>query len=139
VEGKVSAENVEVVRACWDAWATSGLDDYVSYMDPDVDWRAIEGAPDDHGPIEGRAALRAYIADWDEMFENLANVPLEIVDAGGDTVVSVQRVSGTAKLSGVPAELVYGVVYTVRDGLIASGREYATREQALEAAGVTAA
>jgi ketosteroid isomerase-like protein len=134
----VSEENVEVVRASWDAWRTDGLDAYVSHMADDVDWRAIEGAPDDHGPIEGRAALRSYIAEWDEMFEGLANEALEIIDAGDDRVVSVQRVSGTAKLSGVPTELVYGVVYTVRDGKIVRGREYATRDEAFEAAGLPA-
>jgi ketosteroid isomerase-like protein len=105
-------------------------------MDEDIDWRAIEGAPDDHGPIEGRQALRAYVADWDETFENLANVPLEIVDAGGDTVVSVQCASGTARLSGVPTELVYGMVYTLREGRIVRAREYATREEAFATAGV---
>jgi ketosteroid isomerase-like protein len=31
----------------------------------------------------------------------------------------------------------YSVVYTVRDGKIARGREYATREEALEAAGLS--
>ena len=135
----MSAENVEVVRASWDAWRDRGLDAYVSYVDEDVEWRAIEGAPDDHGPIEGRAALHAYIAEWDDMFEGLTNEALEIVEAGADRVVSVQRVSGTAKMSGAPAELVYGIVYTVRNGKIVSGREYATREAAFEAAGLPVA
>jgi ketosteroid isomerase-like protein len=30
-----------------------------------------------------------------------------------------------------------GVVYTVRNGLIVRGREYATRDQALQAAGLS--
>ena len=44
--------------------------------------------------------------------------------------------SGRAKLSGVETDLTYGVVYTIRDGKIARGREYMTREEALEAAGL---
>ena len=42
--------------------------------------------------------------------------------------------SGRSKVSGVPVELTYAVIYTLRDGRIASGREFLTREQALDAA-----
>jgi ketosteroid isomerase-like protein len=43
------------------------------------------------------------------------------------------RASGRAKLSGIETELTYAVVYTIRDGKIARGREYMTLEEALEA------
>jgi ketosteroid isomerase-like protein len=138
VEGEVSAENVDAVRASWEGWNREGMDALSCHWHPDITWRAIEGAPDDVGVMEGRDAVRAYVADWDETFDDLRVEPLEVMDAGDETVIAVQRASGVAKGSGVPTELVYGVVYTVRDGLIVSGREYATREQALAAAGVTA-
>jgi ketosteroid isomerase-like protein len=48
----------------------------------------------------------------------------------------VTRISGRAKLSGVETDLTYAAVYTIRDGKIARGREYWTKEQALEAAGL---
>jgi ketosteroid isomerase-like protein len=48
----------------------------------------------------------------------------------------VQRVTGRAKASGVTTELRYAVVYTVRDGKIARGREYIDRATALEAVGL---
>jgi ketosteroid isomerase-like protein len=44
--------------------------------------------------------------------------------------------SGRAKLSGVETELTFAVFYTIRDGQIARGREYWTRDEALEAAGL---
>jgi ketosteroid isomerase-like protein len=135
----VSAENVELVRAAWEAWDNDNLDAYAAYWHPEIDWRAIEGAPDDAGPIHGPDALRAYYQDWIDTFDDLDNEMVEMIDAGGDSVVTVQRGTGVAKGSGVPTEIVYGVVYTVHDGQIVSGREYATREQALEAAGLPAA
>jgi ketosteroid isomerase-like protein len=49
-------------------------------------------------------------------------------------VVVVNRVSGRAKLSGVETDLTYAIVYTVRDGRIVRGREYATRDEAVAAA-----
>jgi ketosteroid isomerase-like protein len=42
--------------------------------------------------------------------------------------------SGRGRSSGVRTDGRYYVVCTVRDGRIVSGREYETREQALEAA-----
>jgi ketosteroid isomerase-like protein len=101
---------------------------------PDVDHRAIEGAPDDVGPIVGRDAMRAYLADWYEMFPDLEVLPEEIVDAGPERVIVVLHVTGTAKASGVPTELRLAVVYTIRAGRIVRGREYMTKGQALEAA-----
>jgi ketosteroid isomerase-like protein len=101
---------------------------------PDIDHRALEGAPDDVGPIIGRDAMRAYIADWYAMFPNLEVVPHEIVDAGPERVIVVWDLTGTAKLSGVPTELRVAIVYTIRADKIVRGREYMTKDQALAAA-----
>ena len=124
-------EDVEVVQASFEAWK-GGLDDYLAMFDPDIDWRAIEGAPDDVGPIIGIEALRAYVQDWLDHFDDLRLEVDELIDTG-DEVVVVQRVSGTAKGSGVPTELRYAVVCTIKNGKIVKGREYMTREEALQA------
>ena len=60
---------------------------------------------------------------------------MELIDAGEDHVIAVLRISGRAKLSGVETDLTYAALYTIRDGKVARGREYWTKEQALEAAG----
>ena len=113
-----------------DAW----LDEYWA---DDVDYRAVEGALDDHGPIHGKAELRAYVQDWLDMFDDFKMEPAELIDAGEDRVIAVTRISGRAKLSGVETDLTFAVVYTLRDGKVARGREYWTKEQALEAAGIS--
>jgi hypothetical protein len=46
------------------------------------------------------------------------------------------RISGRAKLSGVETELTFATLHTLRDPKLARGREYATRTEALEAAGL---
>jgi ketosteroid isomerase-like protein len=56
---------------------------------------------------------------------------------GGNAVAAVLRFGGRAKLSGLATDSTFGVVFWIRDGKIARGREYATREQALEAAGLS--
>jgi ketosteroid isomerase-like protein len=99
----------------------------------DVDHRAIEGAPDDIGPIIGRDALRAYLADWYEMFPDLTVAIEEVIDAGPGRVIAVWRLTGTARGSGVPTEMRVPVVFTIRDAKVVRGREYLTMDQALAA------
>ena len=100
---------------------------------PDIDHRAVEGAIDDFGPIVGRDAMRAYLADWYEMFADLTFVPEEFIDAGPERVIVTWRMAGTARASGVPTELQVAVAYTIRGGKIVRGREYWTKDEALAA------
>jgi ketosteroid isomerase-like protein len=132
----MSQENVEVVRAAFDAFERGGLDAMAEFWDPKIDWRAAEGALDDVGEIRGEAAMRAYIQDWLDEFDDVHIELEELIDAG-DQVVAVQRVGARAKASGVDTELRYAVVNTVRDGKVVRGREYWTRDQALEAVGLS--
>jgi ketosteroid isomerase-like protein len=134
----MSKENVGVVQAATDAFARDGVDGWLEYFTDDVDYRAAEGAIDDRGPIHGKDALRAYAEDWAEMFDDVRFEPVEVIDAGDDTVIAVTRISGRPK--GTSAEaltLSVAGVNTIRDGKIARSREYWTREEALEAAGLS--
>jgi ketosteroid isomerase-like protein len=85
-----------------------------------------------HGP----EALRRYVQDWIDMFDDLTIGLEELREVGDDRVIAIQHLSGRAKISGAETGLRYAVVYTVRDGKIVDGREYAGREQALEALGL---
>jgi ketosteroid isomerase-like protein len=132
----MSQENVEIVEAAVNAVAQDGVDGIAEYWTDDVDHRAIPGAVDDRGQLHGKDALRAYVQDWFDTFDDLKTDAVELIDAGGENVVAVLKVSGRAKLSGIETGLTYAVLYTIRDGKIARGREYATREEALQAAGL---
>jgi ketosteroid isomerase-like protein len=133
----MSRENVEAIKAAFAALNRDGVDGLLSLLTDDVDWRAMEGAPDDHGPIHGKEAMRAYVQDWFDMFDDVRWEPVKLIDAGGDQVVALVRLTGRAKLSGAETDMTYAVVHTIRDGKGAVGREYATLGQALEAAGIS--
>jgi ketosteroid isomerase-like protein len=132
----MSQENVEVVSDALDAFAERGLAAMADCWAADINWRAIEGAPDDVGVMQGAESLRHYYQDWIDTFDDMSNVPEELLDLGDDRVLAVQRATGRAKASGIETELRYAVVYTVRDGKIARGREYIDRAAALEAVGL---
>jgi ketosteroid isomerase-like protein len=131
----MAQENVEVVRSLFAAFGR-GLDAAADYWDPEIDWRAIEGAPDDVGVMHGRAALRRYYEQWYETFDDLRAEPDELTDAG-DHVVAAVHVTGRMKESDAEIDMQLWIVYSLRDGKVIRGREYATRQEALEAAGLS--
>ena len=132
----MSEENVKAVRDAAAAFNRGDLDTWSEFWTDDIDYRAIVGAIDDRGPMHGKAAVRAYVQDWLDNFDNFRSEAVELLDAGEDTVIAVVRNSGLAKLSGIETDLTYAALYTIRDGKIARGREYWTRDEALEAAGL---
>ena len=146
----MSEENVKTVRDAFVAYnrAIQGyainapdrgdLDSFLDeYWTDDIDNRAAEGALDDHGPIQGKDELRAFMQDWLDMFDDFRAEPVELIEAGEDGIIAVVRISGRAKLSGVGTDLTYAELWRLRDGRVAWGRQYWTRDEALEAAGLS--
>ena len=132
----MSEANVEVVRSAFLAFADRGCDGLAEFLHPEINWRAMEGALDDVGEMQGMEAARHYVEDWFETFDDFTTIPEELLDAEEGRVVGVLHVSGRAKLSGITTELRYAALYTLRGGKIVRIREYADREEALEAAGL---
>jgi ketosteroid isomerase-like protein len=132
----MSQENVELVRRYYEAFGQGGLDRLQEFWADDLDHRPDTDGIDDTGPIRGKKAMRRHIQDWIDTFDEFSWEALELIDAGDDRVVVVERFAGRAKLSGVQTDQTSGVMLTLRDGKIARCREYGTRAEALEAAGV---
>jgi len=132
----MSQENLELVRASYAAFAEGGLDGYMEHFADDVDYRAVEDAPDDRGPIHGKDALRAWLQDWIDMFDSFTMEPMELIETGDDMVVCAERYGGRARLSSVATDSSVWTVFTIRTGKIARAREYPTRAEALEAVGL---
>jgi ketosteroid isomerase-like protein len=129
----VSQQNVDLLKRAFTSSPGEWLE---SFVHPEIDWRAIEGAPDDVGLMRGRDAYRRYIDDWRDLFDDFTNEIEEIIDVDDERVIAVQRARGRGKQGGVEVDLRYAVVYTIRDGKCVHGREYATREEALESVGM---
>jgi ketosteroid isomerase-like protein len=133
----MSRENVELVKSVYGAFERGGLDAISDFYDPFMDYRAIQGAVDDAGVLQGFDAFGRYLEDWIQSFDELRVEPEELIDAG-DQVVVVVHLKGRIKASDAEVDMRFGLVCTVREGKIVRGREYATREEALHAAGLPA-
>jgi ketosteroid isomerase-like protein len=137
----MSQENVEIVSRMFKSFGqpkTENLQAWLDeFVDPDVDWRAAEGQVDDVGGMRGTEAVRHYMADWLDTFDDLTFTPDELIEVDVERVLVCQRMGGRAKQSGIETQLSFAVIYTVRDGRLVTVREYATKEEALEAAGLS--
>jgi ketosteroid isomerase-like protein len=122
----------DVVRRYFRTFESGGVDAAAEFWDPEIEWRAMEGAADDAGVIRGHDALRRYYQDWIDTLAELRAEVEEILFESGERVAVGVRNSGRGRVSGAAAEGRYYVACVVRDGRIVAGREYATREQALE-------
>jgi ketosteroid isomerase-like protein len=130
--------DADIVRRWFAATAGRMDDDALAYWyenawHPDIDWRAIEGAPDDSGVMRGRDRLRRYFEELAEAFEDIVVEPVELLDVG-ERVVAEIRLRARSRGAGVPTEMQFAATYVLRDGRIVSGREYLTRDEAIAAA-----
>jgi hypothetical protein len=80
--------------------------------------------------------VRPYWLDWIGDFD-IHPFRIEESLEAGDRLVCVQRAATTGKGSGVRSELHYACVYTLGDDeRVLEVNQYATREEAFEAAGL---
>ena len=126
----MSEENVEVVRSFTEAYIAGDRDRALSYLAPDVVYEVGQELPA-RRPDELHDLWNRWEADW----ERIELIPEEYIDAGDQVVLTV-RYSGRARASGIELEDRLFEVHTLRDGKIARKREFKTRSEALEAAGL---
>ena len=127
----MSEENVEIVREAWDAYSRGDYDRIAGFHDPHIVVVTLED-----GAVYGNNAVLANYERWDEAWEG-AETTLEEVIGHGDRVFVTARFHARGRASGVEVETRLYEVYTVRDGKVLRIDEFATRDEALEAAGLS--
>ncbi len=137
------SEEMEVIRKAFEAAAEGGgeagrfsPEAILGFLSTDVEWHSRGDLPDSE-VYRGHAGVRRLFARFDEVMEDIwFELAGELIGAG-DRVVAPLRWGGRGKGSGVDfVEEQEAWVALVRGGKIVRIEEYATREQALEAAGL---
>jgi uncharacterized protein len=129
----MSEENVEIVRAAYDAFNRRDLDAALEHATPDaeLDWsRGI-------GPNAGVYKLdqmRSFLADLTDTFESVRVEPDEFIEAGDHVVVP--QTGYVRGREGVEATARVSLVWTCRDGAIVRICLFQQKREALEAAGL---
>jgi uncharacterized protein len=129
----MSQENVQVVRAMWEAFLKNDLQAALSSYDPDVEWDGTN-LPD--GRVgRGLDAIVDHVARWSAMWEGW-NVEIErMIDAGGDQVVVLTRETGRST-SGLDMDERHAELYRIRDGRIVRWQGFSDPNEALKAVGL---
>lgn len=131
----MSEENIEIVRRGIEAVNRNDWDAVLAYLDPSVEWQSDPGDPD-AAIFRGPDGVRRFWATWSENFEDLVLDPIELQDAG-DAVVAMTRLVGRGRASRLEAERLFFSVYEFRDRKVVRYRQFDTRGEALEAAGLS--
>jgi ketosteroid isomerase-like protein len=89
------------------------------------------------GPWHGHAGVRRWLDDAFDVVADRRFEVDEVIDGDdGETVVTVQRVTGVSTHTELAFDLEWAAVWTVRAGKVHHVQGYATKAQALEAAGL---
>jgi ketosteroid isomerase-like protein len=133
----MSQDNVEIVRHSFERYAATGevLADIATAPDFVWDMSKFRGWPEQqtYEGVEGtRAFMRAWLETWDEW-----ELEAEAFHDAGDRVVAITRQRGKAKSSGLPVDMHFAQVWTLRDGIALRMEMYADPSEALKAAGLS--
>jgi len=131
----MSEENVEIVRRTYAAANRGDFDSANEHLHPEIEFHTYAQSPE-AGVYRGKDAVLQYNQGLFAQFESI-NVELEeLIDAGARVVVMSTQYA-VPKGGRQEMEVHLAEVWSVRDGLLIERRSYSTREDALEAAGLS--
>jgi ketosteroid isomerase-like protein len=131
----ISQENLEALQRGYAHFIATGdfLDDV---MHPDFVWdmSTFRGWPE-RQTYPGVDGARRFMTDWLAAWEDW-ELEVDGFVPGEEAVVAVVHQRGRSKATGLEAEMDFAMVWTFRDGKQFRMNMYASREEALEAAGL---
>ncbi len=132
----MSQENVEIWRKAMEAINRRDRDAWLALHDPEFEFRADPGWPES-GTVRGPEAAWDFVASLVEAWVQDDVVMVEVIDAGADKLVARFRRPVQGKTSGIADVLDYWCVGTFRREKVLSQHWFASRADALEAAGLS--
>ena len=134
----MSQENVELVLRMYTAFGRRDLEALLAACHPEVTYRAaitqlVEG---DAGDFRGHDGIRRWWRDLHDVYDNLRTEVVEVCDLDGERVLVVFDAHGRGKGSGVTRVERLTQIATVRGGRVMEMRDFLSRREAFEAAGL---
>jgi ketosteroid isomerase-like protein len=132
----VSDDAVAVVRRWFDALQRG--DPAPELCDAEIEIRNWAEFPIP-GPYHGHDGLKRWWDDVAEVFEEFQWTLKSVEPIGEDRYLTVQRIAGRFRHTGIETDAAWGAIVTVRDGKILSAVGYSTPRRAKRAAGLDSA
>jgi ketosteroid isomerase-like protein len=135
----MSEDHAETIRQGIEAFNRADWDAALELVSEDVVWVALLATVDGDKVLFGRDAVRRA---WEAQREALGGEAFgieshRIRDLGAGTLLVRLRLTGRGTTSGVPIEVEYAQLWTLREGLAVRIDNYANEAEALKAAGLT--
>ena len=128
VRNSKRAQDLELLRGAWEAFAAGDLEAATAALDPHVRWYAAD-EPDADGTCHNRGEALAFLKRT--RADGVSAELLELREAG-DRIVSIIQTHVPPDWGEQPSP--HGEVVTVRDGKVIEMVVYPTVEEALQAA-----
>ncbi len=135
----MSAKDIEAVEASVRLWNQGDRAGFLAAIHPEGEWssaikREVEGG---EGLYRGREEIGRFWDEWHAVWNDLNVTVSEVRSPRDGCVVLFGGLHGTGTGSGVGLERPFGWVFQFEDGLIREVRAYLSRDEALEAAGLS--
>ena len=132
----MSQENVEVVKQAYRAINEGDFEAAVKLAASDIEIKA-SGLMLDQGTYRGHDGIRAYNESLRKVWgDSLRSHPEEFIEHE-DRVVVMSRSIATGQTSGVTIDALVAHVWTIRGGKVVQFETFGSRQEALEAAGLS--
>ena len=129
----MSQENVEIVRRWWASLEAGDLP--FDLTDENVQINNIE-QPVVEGAYHGHDGLRRWWEDFTEAFEDIHFEVLDDTALDAQRVLTENRSQGHFRETGLPIDLHWASIFSVRDGKVVHPAGYLSAREALEASGL---
>jgi uncharacterized protein (TIGR02246 family) len=132
-------ENAEIIRRLYRAFNEGDADAVSEGFTDDAEFRPafIGGGIVEGAVYRGRDGIAEFVEVQKETWRSLTADPVTIRDLGNRVVLVEVRLEAVGRASGVTVDRTTWNLCELRDGKVAAGRVYATRAEALEAAGIS--
>jgi ketosteroid isomerase-like protein len=124
--GMDGSANIKVVQDAYGAFGKGDIPGVIALLTPDVHWESV-GNPADFpalGPKEGTAAVEAQFKLLGSLLSFQSFEPKQFFATGPDTVFVLGHYDRTVLKTGKKANSDFVHVFVIRDGKIASYREF---------------
>jgi len=129
----MARENVEIVRAAFDAWNRGDLDAWVEAFDEETEFYPLRAQLEGR-PYRGHDGIRRFIAEIEEDWQEV-RFEIDELRELEDRNVGSGRLKARGRASGVELDVPLGWFGRLRNEKIVFARFYSDPAEALRAAG----
>jgi ketosteroid isomerase-like protein len=132
----MSQENLEVVRRSIDAVNRRQIEEALGFIDPEDELHSAIVGGTEGNVYRGHDGFRRWFADSFESFEKLRTELTEFRELG-DCVIAFGHIHARGRESGLELDSPTGWIFTLREGKVVKADGFLSRDEALEAAGLS--